>query len=267
MRNQRRNLMSKEKEIKVKKENVSTNNQQFNGFKTIWKKEVRSFFYSPTAYIILGGFILLTSWLFFENFWTRNQADVRSLFVNLPKIFLFITPLTTMKMWAEERSSGTQEQLFSLPVSPAIIALGKLSACLTLIVVALLFTLPYPIMAAQYGNLDWGPVWGGYIAALLLGTTYVSIGLFVSSITRTQVEAAFLTVFVAAFLYFLGEPFFTDKISNPNYLDFMTKLGLGSRFRSIARGVLDIRDLIYYFSVTAVFIVLNVSVIKHRKWL
>ncbi|MDA3864474.1 MAG: ABC transporter permease subunit [Deltaproteobacteria bacterium] len=238
-----------------------------NGFVNIWRKETRTFFYSPIAYIILGGFILLVSWLFFERFWLRNEADVRVLFSNLPLVFLLLTPLITMKMWAEERASGTQSHLFSLPVSLTALSLGKMAACLTLLSTALLFTLPYPIMADIYGNLDWGPVLGGYIAAFLLGGAYISIGLFISSITKTQIEAAFLTIFLAGVLYFAGEPFFTENLSNPELYSFLHQIGLGSRFKSIARGVLDIRDLVYYLSITAFFVTINVSVLRHRKWL
>ncbi|MGM0595901.1 MAG: ABC transporter permease subunit [Myxococcota bacterium] len=238
-----------------------------NGFVNIWRKETRTFFYSPIAYIILGGFILLVSWLFFERFWLRNEADVRVLFSNLPLVFLLLTPLITMKMWAEERASATQSHLFSLPISLTALSLGKMAACLTLLSTALLFTLPYPIMADIYGNLDWGPVFGGYIAAFLLGGAYISIGLFISSITKTQIEAAFLTIFLAGVLYFAGEPFFTENLSNPELYNFLNKIGLGSRFKSIARGVLDIRDLVYYLSITAFFVTINVSVLRHRKWL
>ncbi len=239
----------------------------FKGFTTIWKKEMKGFFYSPVAYVVLGGFILLTSWFFFENFWLRNQASVRSLFGNLPKMFLLFTPLITMRMWAEERATGTQDQLFSLPVSLTTLTLGKMAACLSLILVALLFTLPYPIMAETYGNLDWGPVWGGYIAAFLLGAAYISLGLFISALTRTQIEAAFITIFAAGLLYFLGEPVVTDQISDPSWYAFFTKIGMGARFNSIARGVLDLRDLVYYLSITTFFVVINVSVLRHRKWL
>ncbi len=239
----------------------------WQSFFVIWKKESAGFFYSPVAYVILGGFALLVSWLFFDQFWLRNQATVRPLFTNLPLLFLLITPLLTMRSWAEERANQTADPLFSLPVSLPVLALGKAAACLTVLGVALLITLPYPLLAAGLGNLDWGPVSGGYIAAILLGSAYISIGLFLSSLTRTQIEAAFLTFFVAGLLYFIGEPFILDRVENPQLVIFLGQLGLGSRFGSIARGVLDIRDLVYYLSVTAFFVMLNVAVLRHRKWL
>ncbi len=237
------------------------------GFTTIWKKEMKGFFYSRAAYVVLSGFVLLTSWLFFSNFWIRNQASVRTLFSNLPVIFLFFSSLITMKMWAEERSSGTQDQLFSLPIGLTTLTLGKLAACLTLLVVALLFTLPYPILAELYGNLDWGPVWGGYIGAFLMGGAYMALGLFVSSLTRTQIEAVFITLFLAGVLYIIGEPMFTSQIQDPGWYAFFSRVGMGARFNSIARGVLDIRDLLYYLSMITFFVVINVSVLRHKKWL
>ncbi len=239
----------------------------WRSFVVVWKKESAGFFHSPVAYIILGGFALLVSWLFFDQFWLRNEASVRPLFASMPLLFLLITPLLTMRSWAEERSTGTADQLFSLPVSLTVLTLGKAAACLGVLLLALAITLPYPIMAESLGNLDWGPVFGGYIAAILLGAAYVAIGLFLSSLTRTQIEAAFLTFFVAGLLYFIGEPFFLDRMENPQAALFLTRMGLGSRFSSIARGVLDLRDLLYYVSVTAFFVMLNVAVLRHRKWL
>lgn len=239
----------------------------FRSFLTVLGKETRSFFNTPMAYIILSGFVLLTSWLFFETFWLRNEASARPLFVALPKIFLIISPLITMKMWAEEYSSGTHDQLMSLPINPAIIVMGKITASLSIILMALILTLPYPIVASMYGNLDWGPIWGGYLGALLLGLAYASIGLFVSSLTRTQVEAAFVTLFVAGFFYFIGEANVMENFSSANTIYMLNQIGLGSRFRNISRGVLDIRDLLYYASFSALFIVVNVAVLRHRKWM
>ncbi|MBN2723906.1 MAG: ABC transporter permease subunit [Deltaproteobacteria bacterium] len=238
-----------------------------SSFRIVWLKELKAFFYSPTAYVILSGFVLLTSWLFFDTFWLRNEASSRPLFDALPKIFLLITPLITMKMWADEYASGTQDQLFSLPVSLGVLTTAKLAACITLIAIALVMTLPYPFMAEYYGNLDWGPVIGGYTGALLLGSAYAAIGIFISSLTRTQIEAAFITLFAAGIFYFIGESFFVDKISSQGTLYLLSQIGLGARFRSIARGVFDIRDLVYYLSFTALFIVLNVSVLRYRKWM
>ncbi|MBU1243064.1 ABC transporter permease [Myxococcota bacterium] len=258
------------RKVKTKKAEVSGHHpgpSAWRSFVVVWKKESAGFFYSPVAYIILGGFALLVAWLFFDQFWLRNEASVRPLFASMPLLFLMITPLLTMRSWAEERSTGTADQLFSLPVSLPILALGKAAACLGVLLLALAITLPYPIMAESMGNLDWGPVLGGYIAAILLGSAYVSIGLFLSAMTRTQIEAAFLTFFVAGLLYFIGEPFFLDRMENPQLVLMLTRMGLGSRFSSIARGVLDLRDLLYYVSITAFFVMLNVAVLRHRKWL
>ena len=249
------------------KSEVTPGPSGWRSFLVVFRKETAGFFHSPVAYVLLGGFALLMSWLFFDQFWLRNEASVRPLFTNLPLLFLLITPLLTMRSWAEERSSGTADTLFSLPVSLTHLALGKGAACLSVLLVALAITLPYPIIADVLGNLDWGPVIGGYIAAILLGAAYVSIGLFLSAMTRTQIEAAFLTFFVAGILYFIGEPIFLDRVTDPQWMAFFTHVGLGSRFSSIARGVLDLRDLLYYASVTALFVMLNVAVLRHRKWL
>jgi len=135
------------------------------------RKELASFFSSPVAYIFLGFFLLVTLFVFFwaEAFFARNIADVRPLFDWMPLLLIFLVAALTMRMWSEERRMGTIEHLLTLPVRPLQVLIGKFLACMAMIGLALLLTLPLPLTVSFIGPLDWGPVWGGYLAAMFLG--------------------------------------------------------------------------------------------------
>lgn len=152
---------------------------------TVARKELRTYFQSPVALIFLGIFLVGTLAAFFtlSSFFARNLADVRPLFQWLPLLLIFLVSAITMRQWAEERKMGTLEILLTLPLSTRDLVLGKFLAAVVLVGIALLMTTPLPLMVAQLGDLDWGPVIGGYLAALLLGSTYAAIGLCVSSRT------------------------------------------------------------------------------------
>jgi len=154
----------------------------------IARKEFAGFFSSPTAFIFLGAFLAVTLFVFFwvETFFARNIADVRPLFEWMPLLLIFLVAAITMRMWSEERRVGTLEFLLTMPVKTYQMVLGKFLACLALVVVALVLTLPLPLTVSLLGPLDWGPVFGGYIAALFLAAAYVAIGLFVSARSVNQ---------------------------------------------------------------------------------
>ena len=151
----------------------------------ISRKELTLFFASPTGYLFLAVFLAVTLFVFFwvEAFFARNIADVRPMFEWMPVLLIFLSAAVTMRMWSEERRTGTLEFVATLPASAWEFVLGKFLACWLLLLTALLLTLPLPVTVAVIADLDWGPVIAGYIAALLLGGAYLSIGLFVSSRT------------------------------------------------------------------------------------
>src|SRR5512136_2417551 len=209
----------------------------------ITRKEVNSYFGSPMALIFLGAFLAVTLFAFFwvETFFARGIADVRPLFRWMPLLLIFLVAALTMRQWSEEQRSGTQEMLLTLPVRPAQLVLGKFLAVMTMVLVALILTLPLPITVASLGNLDAGPVLGGYIAALLLAAAYAAIGLFVSSRTDIQIVAHILTLLFGGLLYLVGSPAVTNLVGG-GLAAFLRGLGSGSRFESIQRGVVDLRD-------------------------
>ncbi len=225
---------------------------------TVARKELRGLFTSPVAVIFLGVFLAVLLFTFFSwsRFFARNLADVRPLFEWLPLLLIFLVSAVTMRAWAEERKAGTLEILLTLPVSTRDLVLGKFLAGLGLVVAGLALTLPVPIMVSTIGNLDGGPVIGGYCAAVLLASAYLAIGLCVSARTDNQVVALLVTLVVGGLMYLLG----TDRIGGlfgTSGAEILRLLGTGSRFESVQRGVLDLRDLAYYGGITATFLVLN----------
>jgi ABC-2 type transport system permease protein len=225
---------------------------------TVARKEFRSYFQSPVAVIFLGIFLFSTLFSFFGTsaFFARNIADLRPLFEWLPLLLIFLVAAITMRQWSEERKMGTLEVLLTLPVTTRDMVFGKFVAGVALVALALALTLPIPIMVSLLGDLDWGPVVGGYLGALLLGSTYLAIGLCVSARTDNQVVSLMLTLVIGGAIYLLGSDVVTAFFGNRG-ADLLRSLGTGSRFTSIERGVLDLRDLVYYVGLAAFFLTLN----------
>ncbi|MBL6735377.1 MAG: heme exporter protein CcmB, partial [Shewanellaceae bacterium] len=155
----------------------------------ITKKETTLFFNSPTAYLFLFTFAAVTLFVFFwgASFFARNISDVRPMFEWIPVLLIFLCSAITMKLWSEEHRQGTIEHIFTQAVPLWYFVLAKFFSCMILLSLALLMTLPLPISVAIVGNLDWGPVWSGYVATLFLGGAYISMGLLVSARTTNQI--------------------------------------------------------------------------------
>lgn len=230
-------------------------------------KEITLFFASPVAYLFLAVFAAVSLFIFFwgEAFFSRNIADVRPLFEWMPLLLIFLASTLTMRMWSEERRTGTLEHVLTQPVPLWHFVLGKFFGCLALLAIALLITLPLPITVAIIGELDWGPVWAGYLATFLLGAAYLSIGLFVSSRSDNQIVSLITAVAVCGIFYLLGSKTLTDFFGNQAG-EWLRLLGTGSRFESITRGVVDLRDLYYYLSLIAVFLTLNTFSLERERW-
>lgn len=234
---------------------------------SITRKELSAYFGSPMALLFVGVFLAVTLFTFFwaAAFFARGIADVRPLFQWMPVLVLFLVAALTMRQWSEEQRSGTVEVLLTLPVSKAQLVLGKFLAVLALVAIALALTLFLPISVSFMGNLDWGPVIGGYLAALLLAAAYAAIGLFISSRTDNQLVALILTVLVGGILYLAGTAGVTD-FTGRGLGNVLRAIGTGSRFESIQRGVIDLRDLAYYLTLAAIFLALNVLSLDRKRW-
>ncbi len=241
--------------------------QPEHAIRRIARKEVTQFFASPVAFVFLATFLAVTLFAFFwvDAFFARNIADVRPLFSWMPLLLVFLVAALTMRMWSEERRQGTLEFLLTTPVSTLRLVLGKFLACMALLAIALALTLPLPVTVSFLGKLDWGPVIGGYIATLFLGAAYIAIGLYVSARSESQIVSLIVTSLVGVLLYLLGSGPQVGLFSY-DVAEVMRKLGTGSRFESITRGVIDVRDLYYYLSLVGVFLTLNVLALKKEGW-
>lgn len=233
----------------------------------VTRKELASYFSSPVAFIFLGTFLFVSLFIFFwvESFFSRNITDVRPLFEWMPVLLIFLVSSLTMRQWSEERRSGTLEFLLTVPVEIRELVLGKFLACVGLVSVALLLTMFVPISVSIMGNLDWGPVVGAYLAAILVAGAYTAIGLFVSARSESQIVSLIVSILVCLALYMVGSSTFASLVGN-FWGEMLSLVGTGSRFESINRGMIDIRDLYYYASIIGVFLVLNIFSLEKVKW-
>lgn len=230
-------------------------------------KEITLFFALPIAYLFLATFAAVTLFIFFwgESFFARNIADVRPLFEWLPVLLIFLCAALTMRLWSEERRSGTLEYVLTQAVPLSHFVVGKFLGCLFLLTVALAITLPLPVTVALIGHLDWGPVLAGYLATLLMGAAYLSIGLFVSARSDNQIVSLIGACAVGGLFYLIGSPSITDFVGN-RAGEWLHLFGMGSRFDAITRGVIDLRDLYYYISIVLAFLALNTLVLEKERW-
>lgn len=239
--------------------------QYFKIIYILFKKELMSYFNSPIAYIFIGVFLVAGNWLFFNSFFIVGQASVRNYFSLLPWMFLFLSPAITMRLWAEEKKSGTIEFLLTLPITDWQVVLAKFFGSLIFMFITLLLTITLPISVAMLGNIDWGPVIGSYLGALFLGGSYLALGLFISSLTKNQI-IAFVLSLMSGFLMFIVGAEFVLATAPQFAVPVMKFIGLGGHFYNIAKGVIDTKDIIYYISFIFIFLWLNKNIIEARGW-
>lgn len=234
----------------------------------ILKKEINSFFASPIGYLVIAIFLLLNGlflWLFKGEFNILDNgfADLSSFFLLSPWILIFLIPAVTMRSFSDEKKQGTLELLLTKPISPLQLVLGKYFGALVLILIALLPTLLYVYTVYKLGNptgnLDFGSTLGSYFGLLFLVATYTAIGVFASTISDNQIVAFIIAVFLCLFFY-IGFEGIADVTSS----NIIENLGINAHYKSISRGVLDTRDIIYFLSITVLFIALTKLNIKKQ---
>lgn len=235
-----------------------------SNYKILYRKEVQSFFNSPVAYITLVIFLLISAWFTMSTFFLINESDLRTLFSVVPIVYLFFVPAITMGLIAREKNSGTMEFITTLPFTEGEIILAKFLAALTLIGTALAFTLVHLITLLIIGNnIDVGALISGYLGLLLVGGVYAAIGTFGSTVTDNQITA-FLISFLIIFIFFI-----LDKILIfvPGFLGSVFQfLSIDYHLSNISKGVIDSRNLIYFGSMIAFFLLVSVRVLEMRKW-
>jgi len=240
----------------------------------LFQKEIQGFFSSLTGYLVITVFLAVTGlclWVFpgVLNIPESGYASLDSLFYIAPWVFLFLVPAITMRSFAEETKTGTIELLLTKPISEWQLTLAKFLAATTLVLIALLPCVVYIISVWQLGNppgnLDTGATYGAMIGLILLGAVYAAIGTFASSLTDNQI-IAFIAAALTAFVFYEGFDALAKLISAAEVQDFISYLGIKEHYASISRGVVDLRDLVYFFGVMLMFLLLTRLKLQSRKW-
>lgn len=236
----------------------------------VMSRELKSYFISPIAYVFgtlfLGFMMFMSSGIFGDKIPLTTAGGFFGL---LPLVFLFLLPALTMRTWSEERKLGTLELLMTFPVRVSQLIFGKFFAALAYLSVLLLLTLIFPITLAIYGDLDWWPVIAAYLAAILMASAYLSVGMFWSSVTRDQIIALLLSLSTLLILYALGLPIVLHLLSQSwvpdSFVNLLAGISPYRYFASIARGVFDSRDMIYYICFCGFFLYANALVLNARR--
>jgi len=228
----------------------------------VFRREIRSYFNSPVAYVVMIVFLAIIGWFFSSNLFLQNMATMRVVFELVPLVFLFFIPAVTMRLLAEEKKSGTLELLTTKPVADVEIILGKFLAGWALVAATLVPTLVFLITLMILGSPDVGPVLAGYAGLLLMGGVYVAIGLLSSSLTENQI-VAFIVGFLIFVLYMLDKVLIYIPSAFASTFEF---LAIDTHFSNIARGVIDSRDVIYFASLLGFSLMLATVSLERRKW-
>ncbi len=240
-----------------------------NNAAVVFRREFSSYFNSPIAYIFIIVFLLLTGLLYMLNFFLVGQADMRGFFGSLPLLLTFFIPAISMRLWAEDRRQGTFELLMTLPMQPYEVMLGKYFAALAFFALALLGSLPIPIMLNTLGNPDNGTLVSGYLGALLMGGLYLSVGIFTSGLMRDQISAFILGVMACLIMWLLGQTFVAAVLDG--WVDGLGRmlqqfLGMTAHYEPMLRGVVALGDLVYFLALSAFFLFLNALWLEGRKY-
>ncbi len=238
--------------------------------RAIAKREWAAYFNSPVAYVFIVIFLALAGFFTFNvsHFFDARQADLKSFFFWHPWLYLMLVPAAAMRLWAEERRSGTIELLLTMPVTARQAVLGKFVAAWLFLILALALTFPMVMTVAYLGHPDYGPIACGYFGSILLAGAFVSVGMFTSALTRNQVISFILAVVIGLFLILAGFPPVTDFLLRiaPEWLAAgVAQASFITHFESMQRGVLDLRDVVYFASVMAFMLFATQIVIENRK--
>ncbi len=238
--------------------------------KALIKRELAAYFYSPVAYVFIVIFLFSTvgSTFFLGRFFMTNHTSLETFFVFHPWLYLFLIPAIGMGLWAEERAQGTIEILFTLPVSLIEIVLAKFLAGWLFIAVALFLTFPMPLTIAYLGDPDWGVLLLGYLGSFLMAGSYLSITLVTSALTRNQVISFILSVMICFTLVLLGWGVFTELITplfGVALTDVISSFSFSTHFQGMTRGILDLRDIVFFLSITVGGLYINAMILEAKK--
>ncbi len=240
----------------------ASNTKAVNVRNVIMKRELNAYFTSPVAYIVCVLFLLFSGFTFFSTFFIAGRAELRAFFNMLPIMFSFFIPALTMRLFSEEQRVGSMETLLTLPVTVTDIVLGKYRAALISSVVLLVPSLSYVIVCYMFGTPDVGPIIGSYAGAILLAAAFTAIGIFASSCTKNQIVAFFIAFALCIFLTLISS---FAVIMPAQIAAIISFISADSHFDSISRGIIDTRDVLYFISLIAIFLVLTINTINNSR--
>ncbi|RKY07662.1 MAG: ABC transporter permease [Planctomycetota bacterium] len=221
-----------------------------NGFRAVFKRELKGYFATPVAYVFLVIFLFVAGyWTFKDGFYQMRQADMTIFFGNLPWLFVIMVPATAMRLWAEERKTGSIELLFTLPITVSQAVIGKFLAAWTFLAIALALTFPVPLTVCYLGDPDVGLIITGYLASLLIAGGFLAIGSFFSALSKNQVISFILAVVACAILMLSGMPTTLNYLANTlpaPMLGVVESLSFQTHFDSILKGVIEFKDIAYF---------------------
>jgi ABC-2 type transport system permease protein len=248
----------------------------------VFKKEMRLFFGSPVAYVVFTFFLLISGWFFSQIFLYYSDISMRSfmqpgmaqslnitesvmrpLFTNMSVVLLFFMPMLTMRLFAEEKKSGTMELLLTYPVRDGEVLAGKFLAAGALYVILLGLTLVYPGLIAYFTRVEWGPILTGYLGLVLTGATFLAVGVLISSLTENQIVAGFGTFGVLLGLWIIG---WGAEFAGGTLRAVLQYLSITEHMDTFSRGLIDTKDLVYYGSAIALALFLTLSSLDSKRW-
>ncbi len=236
----------------------------------IFRRELKSYFNTPIAYIFIAAMLALQSFFFFVHspFFAIEQAEMRGFFGFMPIALLFFAPAVTMRLWSEELRVGTAEILMTLPYRVHELVIGKFLAAYSVLLLALLLSVGIPATIGWFGDPDWGPVIGGYVGSALMGGMFIALGALISSLTENQVVSLLVGMITCAVLVLGLGPVASAYVSTsyPDLGRFMESVGIVSHFDAVEQGVLALSDLSYFVGGMIFFLVLNVVFVQGRRY-
>lgn len=240
-----------------------------NGFTAVLKRELKGYFATPVAYVFLVIFLFFAGYMpFSQGFFEMRQADLRLFFMNIPLLFVFMVPCTAMRLWSEERKSGTIELLFTLPITITQAVLGKFFAAWIFLIIGLILTIPVPASVAYIGNPDVGVIIAGYIGSILLAGSFLAVGCFFSAVSKNQVISFILAVTACAVLIYAGMPTTLNYLSSAlpaGVVNACENMSIQLHFESMQKGVLWFGDVAFFATLIIGWIAGCIVILKERK--
>ena len=267
----------RENQLAEKTDNIPKIGRSLGNIWIIFQREFKSYFASPIAYIVMTVFLVVIGWItlsgglsfgdFQGDFFERGRNDLEPMFKALPWLFLFFVPAIAMRLWAEEKQVGSFEILMTMPMNTTEILLGKFFGAWAFTALMLVATFPFPIILSFLGEPDYGQIVASYIGGIFLAGAFLSIGTFVSSLTRDQIIAFISGIFISGFFVLLGSEATLEFLTKINHTlaRIAGRVALSERFDSIAKGILDIGDMLYYLIFIGFFIYLTIISLKFKR--